>query len=269
MITVKEKTKEMEVPTGNSKNGNGDQYWLRPFNSLESIERCRRFEGRGTEFKVKTGLELYLAKLNLRHGSWYPYLHRADIYPTTATRRMKIAKEFMVWLELLGKVDKVTEHHVHDALKNIHSKECKLHDFAQSIKVDLDTFHNELPKAAREKAGVKLDPYEIIGFNPFELKGRVLKRWDFLTATEQIDTFLLTMNCIPQVVDLASHLKSLLPELRSDLNYLQKQGKLAEQVSNSLSQIESQNWGLRELEWGRIFHRQGSNHEEGPCINWS
>jgi len=258
-------SKAKEVMTG-SGNENGDKYWLHPFNTQESTERCRSFERRGTEFKVRAGLELHLARINIGHGSWYAYLHRANIYPTTATRRMKTATEFMLWLGVLQEQDKVSERHVHDALEVVHSEPCKLHDFAQSIKVDLDTFHSELPKAAREKAGVKLDSYEIIGFNPFELKRRVLKRWDFLTATEQIDTFLLTMNCIPQVVYLASHLKSLLPELRSDLNYLQKQGKLAEQVSNSLSQIESQNWGLRELEWGRIFHRQGSNHEEGPRV---
>lgn len=254
------KTKEVIIEE--TKKENGDKYWLRPFNSLESIERCRRFEGRGTEFKVKAGLELHLAKLNVGRGSWYAYLHRANIYPTTATRRMKMATEFMLWLETLREGDKVTERHVHDALEAIHSKPCKLHGFAESLKVNPDTFCAEMPKTAREEAGVKLNPYEIIGFNPFQLKKRILKRWDFLTGTEQIDTLLLVLNCIPQVVDLASHLKSLLPELRSDLDYLQKQGKLAEQVSNSLAQIQSQDWGLRELEWGERFHRQRSNHDQ-------
>lgn len=262
MIAVEE-TKEVVIE--DTKKENGDKYWLRPFSSLESIERCRGFEKRGTEFKVRAGLELHLAKLNIGHGSWYAYLYTANIYPSTATRRMKTATKFMLWLGLLSEADKVTEHHVHDALEAIHSKPCILHDFA-SIKVNLDTFYAEMPKAAREKAGVKLNPYEIIGFNPFELRKRVLKRWDYLTATEQIDAFALVLNCIPQVVDLASYLKSLLPELQSDLDYLQKQGTLAEQVSNSLAQIKSQDWGLRELEEGEISHRQKGNNDQKLCV---
>jgi hypothetical protein len=66
------------------------------FNINESIERIHQFEQKGIEFKVRSGLELLRVKMNIEHGAWYAFLIKAGIYPSTATRRMKIASLFLV-----------------------------------------------------------------------------------------------------------------------------------------------------------------------------
>lgn len=117
---------------------NGDKFWLREFNAKQSIkrsqhleERCQHHERRGIEFKVKSGLEFYRAKLNVKHGEWYLYLKKAQIYPSTATRRMQDALEFMVWAGVIPPGEKVKEQHVITAMEISYLRPCKLHGFAE------------------------------------------------------------------------------------------------------------------------------------------
>jgi hypothetical protein len=73
------------------------------FNISASIERVRQFEQRGTEFKVRCGLELLRVKMNIDHGVWYAFLVKAGIYPSTATRRMKTASLNSRRIEVMGR----------------------------------------------------------------------------------------------------------------------------------------------------------------------
>jgi hypothetical protein len=113
---------------------NGDKYWERSFNLNESIERLKHFEGRGTEFKVKSGLELLWAKENFgKHGSWYAFLLKVGMSPDKAQRRMRLARQFMQW----AKVKNVIQ-----AMDLVSVKSCMLQDFASEVsqRVNLNDF---------------------------------------------------------------------------------------------------------------------------------
>jgi hypothetical protein len=110
-----------------------------PFDINESAERIRQFEQRGIEFKVRSGLELMRAKFNLPHGGWYGFLFKANIYPSTATRRMKIARLFMQWAGT-----EFSEGKVISTIAMVDDEPCILHDFNNAQKVDIDSFWDEL-----------------------------------------------------------------------------------------------------------------------------
>lgn len=77
-----------------------DEYWLRPFNTEGSIQRARVLFRKGCVANILLGLELMRARLyfrlNRKHNSWYPYLIKIGIDPSTATRRINLAGEFML-----------------------------------------------------------------------------------------------------------------------------------------------------------------------------
>jgi hypothetical protein len=134
----------METRTLEVERIDGDKYWERPFDAEESIKRVRQLEGRGTEFKVKSGFELYRAKLNLEHGDWYRFLYRARIEPSKAQRRMKEAKEFMTWAGVFREEDeKVVEKHVVKAMELVAVKSCILQDFASKRRLNLNEFQDK------------------------------------------------------------------------------------------------------------------------------
>jgi hypothetical protein len=108
------------VPPGETIRSDGYRYWERPFLLNESIEILRQSEERTLESKLWCGLELHRAKLNLSHGSFYPYLWKACLTPTTAWRRMLLATKFMQWAGL-SKVE--------EAMELLHTKSFKLKDF--------------------------------------------------------------------------------------------------------------------------------------------
>lgn len=74
----------------------GDEYWLRPFSVKESIQRARALFRKGCVTNILLGLELMWGRFHLRHTHWYPYLAKIGIDPSSATRRMQLAVEFMV-----------------------------------------------------------------------------------------------------------------------------------------------------------------------------
>jgi hypothetical protein len=136
-----------------------------PFNIDESIERIRQFERSGTEFKVRC-LELWRAKLDLKHGAWYPFLAKSIIYPSTATRRMKIASLFLGWVQTarmteamaiasaagipisipLPKGYKPTREEIFEGINLIYQEPGKLHDFNEAQKIDIDKFWDQIPQ---------------------------------------------------------------------------------------------------------------------------
>lgn len=123
--------------------GDGDKYWQRSFDILESIRLVQRLEARGREFKVRCGLELYRAKLSLNHGAWYPYLYKVGLEPSTSQRRIKMARDFMCWASILKPTEKVEHAHVLQAMELVYSKSCNLQDF--STEVNPDKFIAEQP----------------------------------------------------------------------------------------------------------------------------
>ena len=118
--------------------GDGDRYWHRPFEVKESYEHAQLFEGLSTEAKVKTGLELWRAKLYLGHGAWYPYLYRAHIDPSKSERRRKVAKRFMEWAKIIRPMDKIQETNIVEAMDLIYSKSCILQDFTSEVSREVD-----------------------------------------------------------------------------------------------------------------------------------
>lgn len=180
---------------------NGDRFWLREFNAKQSIERyqcldeqCQHFERRGTEFKVKCGLELYRSKLNLHHGEWYLFLKKAQIKnPSTATRRMQDALDFMIWAGVIRPKEKVKEQHVIGAMEICYLKPCNLHGFAEYKQESFneDKFNAEMLEVEEEKERKPwLKPSLIInwrsipgsedrelGFDPIELSQFIRKHW--------------------------------------------------------------------------------------------
>ena len=76
----------------------GEDFWHRGFDLQESITRTKTLRVKTTEMKVKLGLEIFWARLNIEHGSWYSFLMQVDIDNTTAWRRRQNATDFMSWL---------------------------------------------------------------------------------------------------------------------------------------------------------------------------
>jgi hypothetical protein len=144
------------------------------FDTNASLERIHLFEQRGTEFKVRCGLELLRAKLNLKHGAWRPFLFRANIYPSTATRRMKITSAFMEWAGLLPPGSRPTDEGVLKVMNLIDSKSCILHDFTNIQKIQADTFWSDLPD--HNKDSIQLP--------------KVLPHVKLYPAWKQIETFI-------------------------------------------------------------------------------
>ena len=141
METLTRETKKLqeEAMPSAAPGKDGDRFWERPFNAKQSIERAREFEGRGTEFKVKCGLELWRAKLNLDRGCWLPYLKAAAISPTTSSRRMKVAKEFMRWANIAD--EKIEEHHIISAMEAVYSNNAScsiLAEYAEYVAISFD-----------------------------------------------------------------------------------------------------------------------------------
>jgi hypothetical protein len=118
-----------------------------PFNVEESISRIQRFEQRGTEFKIKSGLELLLAKLSIDHGDWYKFVFKAELSPSTATRRMQTAVQFMAWFHSCP-LYKPRRGDVIGAIWLADHEPCKLHAFRAAQPMDVDRFWNEMPKQA-------------------------------------------------------------------------------------------------------------------------
>jgi hypothetical protein len=236
-----------ELITGDTTNSNGDRYWLRPFNTQESIERCKDFESRGTQFKVRSGLELLLARPHFGYGAWYGYLAKAKISPATATRRMQTATRFMTWLKLIPSDTKpkpnITEEHVHEALETICSKPFILHDFAESIELDIDKFYSEVPPEVREELGINLDPFKILGFNAYKAVKRLNGKWDKLTAIEQGQAFFEVCNA---VLAFNGWLLTKKDEgaIRPALDALAEQGKTAAALSAAVSEIKTEDLEL-------------------------
>ena len=106
---------------------NGDKYWARPFAISESIRRAQEFNHKGTRANVMLGLELLWAKLNVSHGGWYPYLLRIGIDPSGATRRMKLARQYIELQEIKAERVRVEEHHILKAIEAVNINPAQLH----------------------------------------------------------------------------------------------------------------------------------------------
>jgi len=179
---------------------NGDRFWEREFNAKQSIERsqylnerCQHHERRGTEFKVKCGLELYRSKLNVKHGKWYLFLKKAQIYPSTATRRMQTALEFMVWAGVIRPEEKVKEQHIITSMEISYLKPCKLHGFAEYKQESFNgnEFNTEMLEVEGKKErkpwikpNLRKDWRSIpgcedneLGFDPIQLSQFIRKHW--------------------------------------------------------------------------------------------
>lgn len=163
----------LERETIHAPGGDGDQYWHRPFEVKESYERARLFEGLSTEPKVKAGLELWRAKLNLSHGAWYPYLWRAHIDPSKSERRRKLAKRFMEWAGVIKPKDKIQEADIVRAMDLIHAKSRILRDFTSEVSQEVDT--NQFVKEGYRSPN---PPVELLGGVSLGNLEPILKRID-------------------------------------------------------------------------------------------
>jgi hypothetical protein len=117
-------------------------HWQGPFVAIESVTRIQRFEVRGNEAHVLTGLELVRAKHSLQHGAWYPFIYKAGLEPSTATRRMTMANRF-IWYLRTGELNlrppfKTDEGDELEAIEIAETKPCKLHDFAELVQKQRD-----------------------------------------------------------------------------------------------------------------------------------
>jgi hypothetical protein len=180
---------ETEYDVTNIPSNNGDKYWECQFNVQESIARTRNHEGRGIEVKVRCGLDLYWAKGNLYHGDWYPYLKKACINPSKATRRMQVSKEFMIWVRILQLGEQPKEHKLIAAMELIHSEPCKLHDFAQykANNLDLDQFLAEVPPGNGGKVKPLHDDTIMAGLYAGKVVRYVSNHWSEWSLQKQSD----------------------------------------------------------------------------------
>jgi hypothetical protein len=110
-----------------------EKYWETGFVADQSIQRVKHVEGKALGAKVLCGLELWRAKLNLGHSTWYPYLIKCGISPPTASRRKTIAVEFLLWAHILEEGSEIGLDHIIQGLALIDAKPFNLNDFAHHI----------------------------------------------------------------------------------------------------------------------------------------
>ena len=145
--------KGLEEATANQR------YWLLGYDAKESIRQIKRCEDRKFESKVKRGLELWRTKLNINHGSWYPYLWKCGMSQATASRRKQLATEFLGWQEILPKDNEIKEHHVIDGLELVTDKPFIMNGFRES-RINREALRGELSGekdiAAKRQRSLKL-----------------------------------------------------------------------------------------------------------------
>jgi len=144
---------------GHEEDGTPQKYWLRSYDTKESVRQIKRCENRKSENKVKCGLELWRAKFNISHGAWYPYLWECGMSQATASRRKQLASEFLRWQEILPKDNELEEHHVFDGLVLVTDKPFIMNDFRKS-RIDWEALRTELSGekgiAAKKQRSLKL-----------------------------------------------------------------------------------------------------------------
>lgn len=227
----------------------GDKFWCREFDYDESIQRVSLLERRGIEFQIKVGLELLRVKTQLKHGKFIAYLAIAGFTNTdTPERRMKIARQYMCFLGLRDspKIVNPAENEVLVALEIAYSENPQFADFNASRKADLNenVFFRKMFPDEREEAGKNIDPYYIIGFNPYELTNRLWERWDNLNTIEKVQSFLLIHNCFLQLKVVLHEMKEMEPRIKAALEEIQSEGKTAEDLSNAISRIKREDLEL-------------------------
>jgi hypothetical protein len=173
------------------------QYWTTPFSTKDSLERIKRFERRSRLGMLLSGLELTWAKIHLAHGAWYPFLWEANMVPSTATRRMAIARGFMVWVGLATSTRApVGDAEVRQAIAAAR-KPCILHDFEEwLLQASEDDRLREF--SPRERSPLTPGVPSIFGFHMHTLLGKVdarmrnARRWkpeDYSEAIEMLRIF--------------------------------------------------------------------------------
>ena len=121
-----------------TESGNDDRYWLRHFDAGESSNRVYQSEGRGIVAHVETGAELGWARTYIGHGAWYSYLWKCRITPDTAQRRIR---DTLVFMKFAGIKTPSSRHDKEPwvlAIELIHEKPCKLQDFSDYQRMNLN-----------------------------------------------------------------------------------------------------------------------------------
>jgi hypothetical protein len=179
-----------------------------PFNIDESINLIHQLELRGTEFNVRCGLELLRVKMSIDHGYWYGFLLKAGIFPSTATRRMKTASLFLGWIQtkrmeenmaIASVADismsisppdghKPTRAEILEGINIIYQEPCKLHDFNEAQKIDIDKFWNEIPQQDNKYSPPR-DRIFIVQLNPAwkKIEGFILHKYKRLPTREKLE----------------------------------------------------------------------------------
>ena len=108
-------------------------------------------------------------KLSTDHGFWYGFLFKANIYPSTATRRIQTAVLFMQWADISFPDYKPSLEEAVIAINLADAKSCMLHDFTVAQKIDIDGFWDELHKRDNKYLPPQEGPQEhiiIVPLNP-------------------------------------------------------------------------------------------------------
>lgn len=240
MVKIEEEIREVIAES------NGDQFWHRKFDYHESLERVSSLERRGIEFQVKVGLELLRVKRQqLKHGQFIAYLVNAGFVNTdTPDRRLKVGRQYMTYLGLIEspKLINPPESEVLKALEIAYSENPQFADFHHDRKAnpDVNDFYDKMYPSYHEEVRSEVDPYKLIGFNIYEVANRIEKKWHSMTPTEQVDTYLLLRNFLSQLKAVLSRWKDFIPEIETELKSAEEQGKVAEQHSNVLGGIKTE-----------------------------
>jgi len=244
-----------------STESNGDQFWRREFDYHESVERVNALEKRGTQFQVKVGLELLRVKTQiLKHGEFAQFVYRAGFdNMDTPERRLKVARSYMTFLGLIDSPKPINpdELKVLEALDIAYSENPRFADFDSYRRKNRDpvyVYDAMYPEGA-EATERKGDPYEVLGFNPFLLHKRILRRFDHSSPSQKVDTITLVWNTMSQLQVTLDDLRERLPEFEVYLADLQKQGEIARQLSAAVNEIKAQEWDTDLAPLGPLFER--------------
>ncbi len=151
------------------------------WNVQASIARCRLLLRRGAAANILLGLELLRAKIQLNHGSWYPYLLKVGIDPSGVSRRMKLTEKYLIRCGIKEPGERVTIGNIREGELRLESNPAETHDLEKE-----DLWSNN------SKRNDTAAPGSIFGFSLArywsKIDARIHKRLNSQERQEAIET---------------------------------------------------------------------------------
>jgi hypothetical protein len=191
------------------------------WNPAGSIKTCQELLRRGTVANIALGLELTRAKSSLKHCNWYPFLKKVGIDPSGATRRMRLATEYLSRSGIISKSEMTPPDipAIDVGMKRLAENRAELHDLD---KADLWSSRQAKPDI-RMIGGVPTQ--SLFGFSLSRLSKKIsnslsmrVRKSQRIEKAETLETEANILNgWVDRMLELARQCFAMAQEIRDDL----------------------------------------------------